>query len=251
MARHEAMCPYCGEMINEKATVCKYCGRMLRCDCDVHDSGGDGWAPAAHSEDKRTGRSAEQARRRNRGKLWGCLIVAILLTVGFIGLASALIFGFINNHSGDFDEFWSELVDDGEIDADDLDIFDTETASMDDPVADLVQRYVGAFSENDHDEMAQLYVPEIRGFYEENTDEMLAALDSWFDQYGKEVDRFVPIGQDEMDVDDLSDAADALGITFDRAADAQAEVLFKDGDSFYLDLIVVEMDGAWYLYSAF
>lgn len=248
MARHEAMCPYCGEMINEKATVCKYCGRMLRCDCDVHDSGSDGWAPAARTEDKRTGRPAEQARRRNRGKLWGCLITAILLTIGFIGLVSALIFGFINNHSEDFDEFWSELVD-GDID--ELDIFDTDTVSLDEPVTDLVQRYVGAFSENDHEAMAGLYVPAIRDYYEGETDQMLADLDDWFDQYGKEADRFVPIGQDEMDVDDLSEAADALGVTFDRAADAQVEVLFKDGDSFYLDLIVVEMDGSWYLYSAF
>ena len=26
---NEVMCPYCGEMISEKATVCRHCGRML------------------------------------------------------------------------------------------------------------------------------------------------------------------------------------------------------------------------------
>ena len=26
---NEVMCPYCGEMISEKATVCRHCGRLL------------------------------------------------------------------------------------------------------------------------------------------------------------------------------------------------------------------------------
>ena len=26
---NEVMCPYCGAMISEKATVCRHCGRIL------------------------------------------------------------------------------------------------------------------------------------------------------------------------------------------------------------------------------
>ena len=51
--------------------------------------------------------------------------------------------------------------------------------------------------------------------------------------------------------EDFADSAEALGVTFDRVVDAQIELLFKDGEEFSVDLILVEMDGSWYLYGAF
>lgn len=244
------MCPYCGEMINERASVCKYCGRMLRCDCDVHDSGNDGWRPAP-SEDRRTGQSAQRARRRNRGKLWGVVIGLILLVMCVIAAISALIFGFVreNINESDFDDFWSDLIEDGDIDAPDE--YFSGSTELEAPIANLADRYTGALTTDDHEAMAELFVPEIRTYYENETDEMLTDLDEWFDYYGKAVDRMMPTGQDDLPTEDFSDAEEALGVTFDRAVDAQILLLFEDGEELYVDLVAVETDGSWYLYSTF
>ncbi len=281
MARNEAMCPYCGEMINERATVCRYCGRTIRCGCDVHEGGEDGWRPARR-EDRHTrpstgrsarpstgqsarpttGQSARPSARpiagQGKGKSPGCLIVVIMILLCFIVAVSALLFGFVRSRSGDLEEIWSVLTEGGDFDGfgifDDSDAPDDPVISLSDmeaPVASIAERYVDALTSDDRNAMAELFLPEIRSLYDGETEEMLAVLDSGFDRYGEQVDRIIPLGQEELSSEDFADSAEALDVTLDRVVDARLELLFENGEDQYIDLIVVETDGSWYLYGAF
>ena len=280
MARNEAMCPYCGEMINERATVCRYCGRTIRCGCDVHDSGTDGWRPV-RSEDSRPGRSAapntghsrpvtshersrpapSSAPRRRNGSGCGIALAVIVIFIAILAAAFALLLGYARDHSDRFDEIISYLTDEngaGDADVpdgfdglDDLDDSNSFSDELEAPIANIAGRYVGALTTDDREAMAELFIPEIRGYYDGETDQMLEDLDEWFENYGDEVDRMIPLGQNELSTDDLDEAAEALGVTFDRVVDAQIELLLKDGEEIDVDLILVEMDGSWYLYSTF
>ena len=61
---NEVMCPYCGAMISEKATVCRHCGRILTGSVKYDADGTGVWygdAPDGH-----TGEEAERLRRRSR-----------------------------------------------------------------------------------------------------------------------------------------------------------------------------------------
>ena len=92
---NEVMCPYCGAMISEKATVCRHCGRILTGSVKYDADGAGVWygdAPDGH-----TGEEAQRMRRKSRGVLWLVIALCTLLVIGFIALFSYLAFDLVHN----------------------------------------------------------------------------------------------------------------------------------------------------------
>ena len=94
---NEVMCPYCGAMISEKATVCRHCGRILTGSVKYDADGTGVWygdAPDGH-----TGEEAARMRRKSRGVLWLVIALCTLLVIGFIGLFAYFAFDFVSSIS--------------------------------------------------------------------------------------------------------------------------------------------------------
>ena len=123
----EVMCPYCGEMISEKATVCRHCGRMLTGSVKYDADGTGAWY--GDTPDVHTGEEAQRLRRRSRGVLWLVIALCALLVVGFIGIFTYLAFDLArevaDHQDSDIDSIIHSITDSDPTDPDVPDDIDT------------------------------------------------------------------------------------------------------------------------------
>lgn len=258
---NEVMCPYCGEMISEKATVCRHCGRMLTGSVRYDADGTGAWygdAPDGH-----TGEEAQRLRRRSRTTLWLVIALCVLLVVGFIGvityLAVDLAHEAVDNQTGDVDSIIAEITESDPTESDPTDPtgtddIDTLPGVVDDLLSDqmtLVTDYMTAFEQNDHAAAAKLFHPAILAAYDGDADAMLADLDEHFSEYGTALAGWNTVDNEFVDAEGLEQLNEALPVGIESAAVQLLQLTPASGGSIVVYLLLVQTAEGWSLYYSY
>ena len=236
MAATDIMCPYCGEMIPEKAAVCRYCGRMLTGERDTTE---------------RTGEAAAKMRRRSHGLVW---LIAILVAVFLIGIVAAFTVLMIRELPPETE--LGPWADNPVSAAEELEEnIRTGLPATPDEEAEIeafAEKYVSAFQQGDA-AVAALFPQAILDVYDGDPNAVIADLDENRDHYGAAVREWSLLTTAPVGPDDVAELEDALGIDIDRVV--AAEVLITPDaapdDPIDTALLLVKIGGAWYLYYAY
>ncbi len=255
---NEVMCPYCGEMISEKATVCRHCGRMLTGSVSYHADGTGAWygdAPDGH-----TGAEAERLRRRSRGVLWLVIALCALLAAAFIGIFAYLAFDLahevVNNQDSDIDSIIQSItesetaLDDAGTAEDINSIPDVLAGALPDQMT-LITDYMAAFEENDHPAAAKLFHPAILEAYENDADAMLADLDEHFSEYGTELADWKTVDSEFVDAEGLEQLNEALPVGIESAVVQLLELTPSSEGSIVVYLLLIQTADGWNLYYSY
>ena len=252
---NEVMCPYCGAMISEKATVCRHCGRLLTGSVKYDADGAGVWygdAPDGH-----TGEEAQRLRRRSRGILWAVIALGTLLMIGFIALFAYFIADFAQTaveHSNDVDSIISVITDTAPTEIAGSEDIDTLPGVVDEMLSDqmtLITDYMTAFEKNDHPAAAKLFHPAILQAYENDADTMLADLDEHFSEYGTELSGWNTIDSEAVDAEGIAELNEALPIGIETAEVHLIELTPVSGGAIDVYLLLVQTAEGWSLYYSY
>ena len=251
---NEVMCPYCGEMISEKATVCRHCGRILSGSVKYDADGTGVWygdAPDGH-----TGEEAARLRRRSRGVLWLVIALCTLLFIGFIALFAYLAFDFAHNISEsqveDVDSIISEITDtDPTEGADDINTLPDLPGGVVSDQMNLIIDYVEALQKNDREAAAKLFHPAILEAYDNDADAMLYDLDQHLSLYGGKIKGWSTVDSGAVDQDDLNDLNESLPVGIENAEVHLIELQPEQGDAIEIFLLMVQTAEGWNLYYSY
>lgn len=252
---NEVMCPYCGAMISEKATVCRHCGRMLTGSVKYDADGTGVWygdAPDGH-----TGEEAERLRRRSRGILWAVIALCTLLMIGFIALFAYFIADFAQNaveHSDDVDSIIAEITESDPTEiagSDDIStIPDLPGGVVSDQMA-LIMDYVEALEKNDREAMTKIFHPAIVEAYDGDIDAVISDLDEHETQYGMKLSGWETIDSEAVDADGLAELNEALPIGIENAEVHLIELTGESGSVVDVYLLLVQTAEGWSLYYSY
>ena len=263
---NEVMCPYCGAMISDQATVCRHCGRMLTGSVKYGADGSGVWygdAPDGH-----TGEEAERLRRRSRGILWLVIALCTLLVVAFIGIFTYLAFDLARGASDqdrqDVDELIHSITEEGTLPESVLpdDVIQQSGEEDIGAVPDLVEGavsdqynlvidYVEALQANDHAAAAQLFHPAILEAYALDADAMLTDLDAHFAQYGTALSGWKTADSEPVDADGLAQLDEALPVGIDQAEVHLLTLTPASGEEIEVFLLLVHTAEGWSLYYSY
>ena len=250
---NEVMCPYCGAMISEKATVCRHCGRMLTGSVQYDADGTGVWygdAPDGH-----TGEEAQRLRRRSRGILWAVIALGTLLMIGFIALFAYFIADFAQTaveNSNDVDSIIAEITESDPIEgSQDIDTLPGVVNEMLSDQMTLITDYMTAFEQNDHAAAAKLFHPAILEAYDSDADAMLTDLDEHFSAYGTELSGWETIDYEEVDSEGVAELNQALPIGIENAELHLIELTPKSGGAIDVYLLLVQTAEGWSLYYSY
>ena len=251
---NEVMCPYCGAMISEKATVCRHCGRILTGSVKYDADGTGVWygdAPDGH-----TGEEAQRMRRKSRGVLWLVIALCTLLVIGFIALFSYLAFDLVHNIADsqveDVDSIISEITStDPTEGADDINTLpDLPGVELSDQIS-LLNKYVEALQKNDREAAAKLFHPAILEAYDNDADAMLYDLDQHLSLYGGKISGWSTVDSGAVDQDDLDDLNESLPVGIENAEVHLIELEPEQGDAIEVYLLMVQTAEGWSLYYSY
>ena len=254
---NEVMCPYCGEMISEKATVCRHCGRMLTGSASYDADGTGDWYGAA--PDVHTGEEAQRMRRRSRGVLWLVIALCALLVVGFIGIFTYLAFDLAREvadyQDSDIDSIIHSITDSDPTDPDVLDDIDTiPDLPVEGVLPDqmtLIMDYMTALEQNDPAAAAKLFHPAILEMYDGNAEEMLSDLDEHFSAYGTELSGWKTVDSEAVDAAGVQELNDALPVGIENAEVHLIELELRQGGTVDVYLLLVQTADGWNLYYSY
>lgn len=236
MAASDIMCPYCGEMIPEKAAVCRHCGRMLTPERDTTE---------------RTGEAAARMRRKSHGTVW---LIAILVTVLLVGIVAAFAVLMIRElPSGtELDPWVNNPVSAAEELEENIQTGLPATPDEEPEIAAFAEKYVSAF-EQGSDAVAALFPQAILDAYDGDVDAMIADLDVNNARYGTAVRESVVYATAPVEPDEAAELEDALGVEIARALAAGVLITPEESPDEPIDtlLLLVQIDGEWYLYYAY
>lgn len=251
---NEVMCPYCGAMISEKATVCRHCGRILTGSVKYDADGTGVWygdAPDGH-----TGEEAQRMRRKSRGVLWLVIALCTLLVIGFIALFSYLAFDLVHNIADsqveDVDSIISEITStDPTEGADDINTLpDLPGVELSDQIS-LLNKYVEALQKNDREAAAKLFHPAILEAYDNDAEAMLYDLDEHLSLYGGKIKGWSTVDSGAVDQDDLDDLNESLPVGIENAEVHLIELEPEQGDAIEVYLLMVQTAEGWSLYYSY
>ena len=250
---NEVMCPYCGAMISEKATVCRHCGRILTGSVKYDADGTGVWygdAPDGH-----TGEEAERLRRRSRGILWAVIALGTLLMIGFIALFAYFIADFAQTaveNSNDVDSIIAEITESDPIEgSQDIDTLPGVVNEMLSAQMTLITDYMTAFEKNDHAAAAKLFHPAILAAYDGDADTMLADLDEHFSEYGTELAGWKTVDSEFVDAEGLAELNEALPVGIESAVVQLLELTPASEGSIVVYLLLVQTAEGWSLYYSY
>ena len=251
---NEVMCPYCGAMISEKATVCRHCGRILSGSVKYDADGTGVWygdAPDGH-----TGEEAQRMRRKSRGVLWLVIALCTLLVIGFIGLFAYFAFDFVSSISDsqveDVDAIINEITStDPTEGADDIDTLPDLPAGVLSDQISLLDKYVEALQKNDREAAAKLFHPAILEAYDNDADAMLYDLDQHLSLYGGKISGWSTVDSGAVDQDDLNDLNESLPVGIENAEVHLIELQPEQGDAIEIFLLMVQTADGWNLYYSY
>ena len=232
---NEVMCPYCGEMISEKATVCRHCGRLLTGSVKYDADGTGAWygdAPDGH-----TGEEAARMRRRSRGILWLVIALCTLLVIGLIALFTFLAFDLTKNIAEHQDQ--------------DIDTLPGIVNEMLSDQMTLITEYMTAFEKNDHPAAARLFHPAILEAYENDADAMLTDLDEHFSEYGTELSGWKTVDSEAVDAESVAELNQALPVGIENAEVHLLELTPASGGAIDVYLLIVQTADGWSLYYSY
>ena len=253
---NEVMCPYCGEMISEKATVCRHCGRLLTGSVKYDADGTGAWygdAPDGH-----TGEEAARMRRRSRGILWLVIALCTLLVIGLIALFTFLAFDLTKNiaehQDQDIDSIISEITDTDPTEIAGSEDIDTLPGIVNEMLSDqmtLITEYMTAFEKNDHPAAARLFHPAILEAYENDADAMLTDLDEHFSEYGTELSGWKTVDSEAVDAESVAELNQALPVGIENAEVHLLELTPASGGAIDVYLLIVQTADGWSLYYSY
>ena len=253
---NEVMCPYCGEMISEKATVCRHCGRMLTGSASYDADGTGDWY--GDTLDVHTGEEAQRMRRRSRGVLWLVIALCALLVVGFIGIFTYLAFDLAREVAGhqdsDIDSIIHSITDSDPTDPTELDDIDTIPDLLEGVLPDqmtLVMDYVSALEQNDPAAAAKLFHPAILEMYDGDAEAMLSDLDEHFSAYGTELSGWKTVETETEDSESLEELNASLPVGIEAGEMYLLELTPTSGGVVDVYLLLVQTEGAWSLYYSY
>ena len=251
---NEVMCPYCGAMISEKATVCRHCGRILTGSVKYDADGSGVWygdAPDGH-----TGEEAARMRRKSRGVLWLVIALCTLLVIGFIALFAYLSIDLAHNISEsqveDVDSIINEITStDPTEDADDINTLPDLPGGHVMDQMNLIIDYVEALQKNDREAAAKLFHPAILEAYDNDADAMLYDLDQHLSLYGGKIKGWSSVDSGAVDQDDLNDLNESLPVGIENAEVHLIELEPEQGDAIEIFLLMVQTAEGWSLYYSY
>ena len=251
---NEVMCPYCGAMISEKATVCRHCGRILTGSVKYDADGAGVWygdAPDGH-----TGEEAARMRRKSRGVLWLVIALCTLLVIGFIALFSYLAFDLVHNiadsQDEDIDSIISEITStDPTEGADDINTLPDLPGGHVMDQMNLIIDYVEALQANDLEAAAKLFHPAILEAYDNDAKAMISELDDNYRFYGTKLVSFKTVDSGTVDQDDLNDLNESLPVNIQNAEVHLIALEPEQGDAIEIFLLMVQTAEGWSLYYSY
>ena len=251
---NEVMCPYCGAMISEKATVCRHCGRILTGSVKYEADGTGVWygdAPDGH-----TGEEAARLRRKSRGVLWLVIALCTLLVIGFIGLFAYFAFDFVSNISEnqveDVDSIINEITStDPTEGADDINTLPDLPGGVISDQMNLIVDYVEALQKNDREAAAKLFHPAILEAYNNDAEAMLYDLDQHLSLYGGKIKGWSSVDSGAVEQDDLNELNESLPVDIRNAEVHLIELEPEQGDAIEIFLLMVQTAEGWSLYYSY
>ena len=251
---NEVMCPYCGAMISEKATVCRHCGRILSGSVKYDADGTGVWygdAPDGH-----TGEEAARMRRKSRGVLWLVIALCTLLVIGFIGLFAYFAFDFVSSISDsqveDVDAIIHEITStDPTEGADDINTLPDLPGGVFSDQISLLNKYVEALQKNDREAAAKLFHPAILEAYDNDAEAMLYDLDEHLSLYGGKIKGWSTVDSGTVDQDDLNDLNESLPVNIQNAEVHLIALEPEQGDAIEVYLLMVQTAEGWSLYYSY
>ena len=251
---NEVMCPYCGAMISEKATVCRHCGRILTGSVKYDADGTGVWYGDAL--DGHTGEEAQRMRRKSRGVLWLVIALCTLLVIGFIALFSYLAFDLVHNiadsQDEDIDSIISEITStDPTEGADDINTLPDLPGGVISDQISLLNKYVEALQKNDREAAAKLFHPAILEAYDNDAEAMLYDLDEHLSLYGGKIKGWSTVDSGAVDQDDLDDLNESLPVGIENAEVHLIELEPEQGDAIEVYLLMVQTAEGWSLYYSY
>ena len=263
---NEVMCPYCGEMISEKATVCRHCGRMLTGSIGYNPDGTGAWY--GDTPDEHTGEGAERLRRRSRRTLWLVIGLCALLFAGMIAafglLAVDLAQDLNDSDIEDVDQLIESITGSGMLPESVLPDGVTQEAGDDDIAAlpdlpggvltdqlNLVIDYVEALQKNDRDAAAALFHPAILEAYENDRDAMLTDMDEHLSEYGTKLSGWKLADSAEVEQDGIDEMNAVLPVSVSGAEAYLVELTPESGDVIEIYLLLVQTADGWSLYYSY
>ena len=250
---NEVMCPYCGEMISDKATVCRHCGRILSGSVKYDADGTGVWHGDA--PDGYTGEEARRMRRKSRGVLWLIISLCALLFIGFIALfcffAVNLATDMIENDS-DVDSIISEITGtDPTEGADDIGTLPDLPGGVVSDQMNLIIDYVEALEKNDLDAMARVFHPAILESYDGDAKAMVSDLDEHYPQYGMKLSGWKTVDSEAVAADDVAELNEALPVGIENAEVHLIELTGESGSVIDVYLLLVQTAEGWRLYYSY
>ena len=252
---NEVMCPYCGEMISDKATVCRHCGRILSGSVKYDADGTGAWYGDA--PDGYTGEEAQRMRRRSHTAFWLVIALCTLLFVGFIALFAIFAVRFAQTAVENPDEIESFIAEITNTDP-------TEIAGSGDigtlpdlpggVVSDqmnLIIDYVEALEKNDLDAMAAVFHPAILESYDSDVKAMVSDLDEHYPQYGMKLSGWTTVDSEAVGADDVAELNDALPVGIENAEVHLIELTGESGSVIEVYLLLVQTAEGWSLYYSY
>lgn len=237
------VCSNCGKELSDRAVMCWRCGRAVplphpgaapnhtdQAAPSYEAPGGEAWYQPRPAAQTYTGPEVPPPERKNPKKL----LIGICIAIVAVAAVAVLIGVFSGTRT------------DSVTAAGALQGFATHQ--------ELIQAYCDYYGDADETGMVKLYPQALRDYLADagydDASSFLYDRDEWYGGYGESIEHWMISDIAEYSAADFAGVSSDLGVNIQSAVDVEVTVQF-DGDHEYwtFDFDLIEIDGAWFLFS--
>lgn len=231
------ICPNCGKELSDGAIMCWRCGRAVpsmhhteQAPPSYEAPGGDAWYQPRPAAQTYTGPEVPPPVRKSPKKL----LIGICIAIAVVAVIAVLIGVFVGMRTD------GVAV-----------IGESQGVSTH---QELLRAYYGYYSDADETGMATLYPQALREYLADagydDVSSFLHDRDEWYGGYGEEVEQWMISDVSEYSAADFAGVSSDLGVNIQSAVDVEVTAQFDGDDGYWtFDFDLIEIDGAWFLFS--
>lgn len=231
------ICPNCGKELSDGAIMCWRCGRAVpslhhteQAPPSYEAPGGDAWYQPRPAAQTYTGPEVPPPVRKSPKKL----LIGICIAIVAVAVIAVLIGVFAGMQT------------DGVATIGESQGFATHQ--------ELLQAYCDYYSDADETGMVTLYPQALRDYLADagydDVSSFLHDRDEWYGGYGEDVEQWMISDVSAYSAADFVGVSSDLGVNIQSAADVEVTVRFDGDDEYWtFDFDLIEIDGAWFLFS--
>lgn len=236
------ICPNCGKALSDGAVMCWRCGRAVpprSGEASYHAQqtppsneapGGDDWYQPQASVQTYTGPEVPPPARKSPKRL----LIGICIAIAVVAVVAVLIGVFAGTRTDGVAELGASQG------------YATHQ--------ELIQAYCDYYSAVDETGMVTLYPQALRDYLADagydDVSSFLHDRDEWYGGYGEDVEHWMISDIAVYSAADFAGVSSNLGVNIQTAADVEVTVRFDGDDEYWtFDFDLIEIDGAWFLFS--